>query len=141
MSKERFVAVAGGLRWATIEGIVERLDEADYWEEGFDENAVQQKKKQHVRDKIKRLKDESGFPIFASVEETDEDGETVRVYKQEEFFDPDDYKKAAYFHAGRAKYHDDMAVGYKERGERRYGVQIPLPFEEGYEVEAYLPVE
>lgn len=132
MSHDAFLEATGKAQWATIDELVSMLDKAEYWDEAFTAQAVAQRKKIHIRGVIRNLKDKDGWPIFASVVQVDEDGNEVRIYKQETFFDRDDYMQVVSYHVDIVRHHVTMAVGYRQRAKHRYGMQIELPlmFEE-----------
>lgn len=127
MSHDRFLEATGKARWATIDEFMSMLDDADYWDEEFTSAAVAQRKKIHIRGVIRNLKDKDGWPVFASVVQVDSDGNEVRIYKQETFFDRDDYMQVVSYHVDVVRHHVTMAVGYRNRAKGRYGMQIPLP--------------
>lgn len=127
MSHEAFLGATSGAQWATIDELVSMLDHAEYWDDAFTAQAVAQRKKIHIRGVIRNLKDKDGWPLFASVVQTDEDGNEIRIYKQEEFFDRDDYMQVVDYHVDIVRHHTKMALGYRDRAKVRYGMQIPLP--------------
>lgn len=127
MSHERFLEATGAAKWATIDELVAMLDDADYWEEEFIQGSLDMAKKAAIRGTIAQLKDANGWPVFASVVQMDDDGNKVRIYKQESFFDPDDYYQVTTYHVGLARHHSTKAKGYAKRAQERYGMQIPLP--------------
>lgn len=125
MSRELFVTVTGDVTWASVDEIVARLDQIDFWSEGFIETSLDERKKAWVRREIKSLKDDENFPLFASITRRDpETGDEQRLYKQELMFDRDDYAHVVDYHRGREQHHHDMATGYAKRAERRFGVQL-----------------
>lgn len=73
-------------------------------------------------------KDGEGFPLFASVETTDESGNAVRRYKQETLFDVEDYRQVVRYHADRSAHHQTMARGYAKRCKQRFNRQIRISF-------------
>ena len=127
--KIRFQELMGNAdRFASIEELMAICDEGEYWSDEFMETVTEQAKKFHIRRLIKSLKGKDGFPLYASVETTDENGKTCRVYKQELLFDVEDYRKVVTYHHNRSNYHRRMAAGYKSRCNKRFNVQLPLPF-------------
>lgn len=117
-------------QWATIDELVVICDEAGVWPEDFIDGALDRAKKAFIRQQIKQQKDGDNWPLWASVETQNEEGETVRIYKQEMLFDPEDYRQVVAYHADRQHYHATMATGYADRCERRFHVQLALPFED-----------
>lgn len=128
MSKERFIEITQEEQWSTIEQYLERLDDNDFWTREFEVQALAIAKKDYIRRTVRGIKDESGWPIIASIVTTDEDGEEVRVYKQEHLFNLEDYKQVATYHQERGRYHMKTANGYVERANARFGKQLALPF-------------
>lgn len=114
--------------WQTIDDLVDRLDNVNAWDDVDIEHAVRNWKKHQIRREIKKLKDSTGWPIFASVVFVNEDGDEIRGYKQEALFDRDDYQQVINYHSGVAIHHWNMARGYKERAATRsYYVTLPMP--------------
>lgn len=129
--KSTFEAITGNADgWASIDALVDACEQAGFWGADFVQAATVQAKKSHVRKLIKSLKDKEGWPVWASVETTNESGETVRVYKQETLFDIEDYRKVVNYHAGVAQHHVAMARGYARRCKKRFNKQIALPFKD-----------
>lgn len=129
MTHAQFIEATKTATWATIDDLVKRLDDSAFWSEEFVEASLFERKKQWVRKEIKRVTDDEGWPIFASIATTDPvTGEEMRRYKQEMIFDRDDYRQVVGYHMDRSHYHKDMAVGYAQRAERRFGVQMAIEF-------------
>ena len=127
MTKDAFVAATQNAGWADIDALVAMLDAAEFWDETFLAEAVDAHKKTYIRREIKQVKDESGWPVFASVVTFDPiTGEEERRYKQETLFDRDDYAQVVRYHERRADHHLRMAEGYAERARVRYGLQLRL---------------
>ena len=127
--REAFAKImANADKWATIDDIMGMCDKAGYWSETFLEESEVQSKKSHIRRLVRGLKDETNWPVWASVEKTDENGNKVRVYKQETLFDVDDYRQAVSYHSGVSNHHRAMASGYARRCRNRFNRQIPLNF-------------
>ncbi len=117
--------MAGAAKWATIDEIRDLCDNAEgFWSQEFIDSAATKSKNAKIRRLIKTLKDETGFPLHASVETTNEDGETIRVYKQELLFDPDDYRQVVTYHSDRASHHGRMARGYAKRSDERFKTEL-----------------
>ncbi|KKL21525.1 hypothetical protein LCGC14_2444600 [marine sediment metagenome] len=111
-------------RWTTIDDLVRICDEGGLWSDEFLETVTDKAKKAQLRRLIKGVKDESNWPVWASVETTNEEGETVRVYKQELLFDPEDYRKVVSYHSDRASHHGRMARGYAKRCDKRFRTRL-----------------
>ena len=128
---QRFIGCLGGMnRWASIGEFVDALDEANFWDEAFYSKVEADAKKQFIRRMIRRAKDETDWPIWANVKIQDAaTGVEVRVYKQESLFEISDYVQVCGYHRQAGLHHLDMAKGYKERAERRFGKQIAFAFE------------
>lgn len=126
MLRDALVFVGRTEGWQTIDDMVDRLDRVDAWNDIEVEQVVREWKKTQVRRAVKQLKDDQGWPIFASVVTLDSGGNESRVYKQEVLFNHSDYIQVVTYHADRASYHWRMASGYRDRASRR-GHQIPLP--------------
>lgn len=129
MSRDEFIAATGTDQWATIDDLVKKLDAAGYWDDAFNTSAIDQKKKAHVRRRIRGLKDDEDWPLYANVTITLEDGTEQHVYKQEELFNRDDYFQVFSFHKERAGHHIGMAIGYQKRANKRLNMNIQLPLD------------
>ncbi len=130
---QRFISSLSGMnRWATIDEFVDALDEANFWDEAFYSKVEAHAKKQFIRRMIRRAKDETDWPLWASVKVLDaKTGNEARVYKQETLFEISDYVQVCSYHHQVGLHHLDMAKGYRERAERRFGGQIAFAFEDG----------
>ncbi len=125
--RTRFQAITGNADgWASIDELVDLCDQEGFWEPAFLESATNQAKKSQIRRLMRSLKDDENWPVWASVETTDEDGKTVRRYKQETLFDVEDYRKTVDYWADRARYAGGMAKGYAKRCKKRFNVQPRL---------------
>lgn len=129
-ARQRFAEITGNLDgWASIQELVDVCDSVGFWSEDFYSEAQDKAKKAEIRRLIKSIRTD-GVPEWASIETTDENGKTKRVYKQETLFDISDYQQVVDYHAGRATYHRDTAKGYADRCEKRFNVQLRFPFDE-----------
>jgi len=128
---QRFVNSLSGMnRWATIDEFVDALDEANFWDEAFYSKVEAHAKKQFIRRMIRRAKDETDWPLWASVKVLDaKTGNEARVYKQETLFEISDYVQVCSYHHQVGLHHLGMAKGYRVRAERRFGKQIAFAFE------------
>lgn len=129
MNKQAFLAAVNGSEWATIDDLREMCIEAgDVFSDDDHEQAIRNHMNTRIRREIKRLKDETGFPVFASVHTRDpETGGQRRVYKMEALFDVEDYRAVIEEYAGRVKHDYEMMKGYRDRAERRFSEQLALP--------------
>lgn len=127
-ARANFIEAVNGSEWATVDKLVEMCDAANVWPEDFIDTVLINAKKSFVRRQIKQLKDDENWPLWASVETQNEDGETVRIYKQETLFDVEDYRQVVAYHADRREYHGMLAEGYVVRCNRRFHVQLKLSF-------------
>lgn len=129
MTRERFAdATAQANRWANIDTLIALCDEHGFWTDEFIAHVEDNAKKSFVRRMIKTLKTDEGDPVWASVEMTDDEGKTVRVYKQETLFSLDDYRQVVEYHTDRSNHHREMAMGYATRCRKRFKKQIPTMF-------------
>lgn len=128
--KRRFVEAVQVQHWAPARELVRRLDEAGYWDPSLTAHALDQFKLSHVRRMVRKIKDESGWPVVASIELVQPDGGKLRVYMPEALFDMDEYRQVIGYWRDRAHYSIEMANGYTRRAQHRYGEQLPLPFPE-----------
>lgn len=129
-STDKFVQAVENVEWAEIGEIVERLDAIpNFWENVMTLEQLRDTwKRTFVRRKIKQIKVD-GIPLFASVETTNESGETVRVYKREDKFVPEDFQKAANYYGNQTVYNAKMAVHYADGFENVTGKKMILPFD------------
>lgn len=131
MNQDRFLeATSAANAWAKIDTLVALCDEHGFWNDEFLSHTADNAKKAFVRRMIKTLKTDDGDPVWASVETTDDEGKTVRVYKQETLFNVDDYRQVVSYHGDRANHHREMALGYARRCKKRFGKQIATMFGE-----------
>lgn len=129
MTREGFLSVTTAATWANIDDLVAMLDAADFWDEAFLAEAAEHVKKSYIRGNIKRIKDDAGWPLFASVVTTNPmTGQEERRYKQEAIFDRDDYAQVVRYHLRRAEHHQQTAMGYARNAHARYGLQLSLDF-------------
>lgn len=123
--KARFQELMGNAdAWMPIEDLVALCDQEGFWKDAFLEGAVDAAKKSQVRRLIKTLTDDGDWPLWASVETTNEEGKAERVYKQEVLFDPDDYRQVVEYHSDRATHHGRMARGYAKRCDKRFKTRL-----------------
>lgn len=128
MSKERFIELTSGQDWASIEQYVETLDDHDFWNREFMGQALDMAKKHWVRRMVRTIKDDSGWPIIASIVTHNEAGDEERRYKQEHLFTLNDYIQQVNYHRERGLHHISVANGYVLRANARFNEQLELPF-------------
>lgn len=127
MTHESFVAATRSAAWADIEALKAMLDASAFWDEAFVDEAVDAHKKAYIRRAIRRITDDAGWPVFASVVTFNpETGDEERRYKQETLFDRDDYAQVVRYHERQADHHLRMAQGYADHARARYGMQLRL---------------
>lgn len=125
---ELFLEATKDSRFGDIDFLVEKCEAAGIFSDEELDHAAESYKKDRVRRLMKSIKDDNGWPLFASVVVTEASGEEKRVYKQELMFDIDDYIQVSSYHKDRSHYHMKMANGYTQRGNTRFCEQYPLPF-------------
>ena len=125
--KERFSDCLDGMnRLATIDQFVDALDKANFWDETFYSKVADRVKKQFIRCMIHQTND-----IWASVKIQDPaTGIEIRVYKLESMFDVSDYEQICSYHRQVGLHHFNMAHGYRDRAERRFGKQAAFCFDQ-----------
>jgi len=75
--------------------------------------------KDSVNELLETSVDERGLPVFGVIEIEDESGNLVKAYKQEKFFDAEDYRKAALYQAKLASNHKILADYYTAELEKK----------------------
>jgi hypothetical protein len=128
MSRRVFIEALKSGEFLTTEQAIARLDKRNFWNEGAIESAILEWKKSYVRKAMRQIKDARGRPVFANVEITNDEGETVHGYMQQELFEVAHYKQVIQYHVDRAKHHINEAHEYAKDLDHRYSVQIELPF-------------
>lgn len=132
-SAERLGEIARELGgWVDIDTLTDAaISDSEFnFEEGPIARAARGEMKSQVRRLIKKLRGADGVPDFASIIRKNEDGDKVRVYKQETLFDMNDYRQTInYWHQAK-KYAGKMEHGYRKRCRERFGMDPELPFEE-----------
>lgn len=124
MSLEAFREATKDLgKFLSVPEVSDALDERGFWTEGFYSRIENGAKHAMIRHFMKNLKDEAGFPLWASVVYQAEDGTAKRVYKQETLFNLDDYRQVITYNKERSAYHREMAERYIERAKRKYPEQ------------------
>lgn len=118
---EMFSEVLDGLDWTSTRDMIARLDDADFWDDGFTRSAVNAAKAAYVHRMMRQVMDEHDFPLWASVEVLTIDGERQRVYKHESQFTVEDYEQVINYHKAMAVHHRRMASVYESRKQQRFG--------------------
>ena len=132
MRKQDFAEVVSGVGcWATIDELIEQFDDKDYWNEDFYAEAVRDAKAAHIRRGMREQKKADGEPEWRSVMTTRDDGQVVRVYKQEVMFNLDDFRQVHVYHCERAMHHISRARYVARTVKKEYGVQLTFPFDLG----------
>lgn len=133
--KDALVTVTQGQQWGSIDTLRESVLKVDEFDLAAilksDDHAQKLLLNILIRREIRELKDETGFPVLASIKRPNpETGQPERVYMQESMFEQDEYVQVVQFHADRANYHAHTARAYADRGQSRYGeaIQLPLDF-------------
>jgi len=128
MSRRVFIEALRSKEFLTTEQAIERLDNRNFWNEDAIESAILEWKKAYVRRVMRKIKDGRGRPVFANVEITNEEGETVHGYMQQALFEVAHYKQVINYHVDRAQHHITEAHEYAKDLDHRYRVQVELPF-------------
>lgn len=128
MNIENFVRIASRLDWSETENLYRAcLDSGDVFDSLDEEEAKERSYKALVRQTLGSLKDDQGNRIFASVKTTDEDGNSIRYYKQERMFDVDDLRYVSDYHFKTSKHHYKEGMRYVKRAKEEFSVQLPIP--------------
>lgn len=128
--KGRFISAMEGVDWATIDQIEAKLNLIPgFWDSiATIEQIKSQWRKQKIRHLTKTVRVD-GVPLFASVETMNDEGEVIKIYKNETTFTPEDYKTASIYHSKTGVHHLKMSKYYAEGYERLTDKQIDLPFD------------
>ncbi len=70
--------------------------------------------KENILELLKKSVDERGLPVFGVIEIEGANGESVEAYKQEKFFDAEDYRRAALYQSRLANNHRVLADYYSD---------------------------
>jgi hypothetical protein len=126
-----FIKATENNEWSTIDELVDALNKVpEFWARAISADSTLKLQKQIARQFIKQRKDENGIPLYASIQKEDENGNLVRVYKQEALFDLSDYVQTADFHGKQVVHHAKMAAHYADGYKKITGKQMLLPFNE-----------
>ena len=128
--KDQFKSITALQQWKDIQGLIDALDDSDYWDDDFYNTVERKAKAHHIRQMMRSYKDEDGFPQFASIETTAADGTPARIYKQVEMFEQSDFQQARSYCAGKIKHFKYLYDGYTEREKQRFGTQLSLVYQE-----------
>jgi hypothetical protein len=128
--KQRFLELIHTEHWASLPELVRRLDDGGFWDDELMAGAAESFKRSFVRRMVRKIKDDSGWPVVASIQLTQPGGAKVRVYMPEYLFDIEQYRQVIGYWQDRARYGIVMANGYAKRAGDRFHIQLPLPFPE-----------
>lgn len=129
MNREAFIKATEKTKWATVEELMQSLDDAGYWDEPFELSVLVEQKKAHIRRMMRQLKDDDGWPLFANIVVQDKEGSPKHIYKQQALFKLEDYRQVVGYHVATAQYHIKMARGYRRHAHTRFGAHIQIPFD------------
>lgn len=125
----RFFELVQDIEWSTIDEIIGRLDDADFWDDGFYDQAESNAKKQAARRMMRQLRDEDdNFPLFGSLKVPTEDGGIEHVYKPIANFTVQDHQQTVDQIVQEIDYDCDLIVGHNKRCLARHGVQLSFYF-------------
>lgn len=122
MNRDDLMELVAGDEWVTIDEWTDRAIESGCATADFEAHAVRTAMKAEIRRAAKSGPNNGSG--MASVVVT-ENGEETRVYKQETFFNANDYREVIAYHEDRARYHRDAASEYRQRAVAR-GLQLTL---------------
>ena len=127
--KDYFKQITASTQWRDIDGLINALDDSDYWDDEFYQKSERDSKAHYVRRMMRSFKDETGFPQFSSVEVQTPSGETSRIYKQTEMFEQADFGQARTYCMGKIRHFKYLYDGYTDRERLRFGSQLTLLYE------------
>lgn len=129
--RDLFLKATESAKWGTIDELISAIDEVpEIWARVASSDITTSWKKAQARRLIKTLKNDDGEPLYASIVQTDENGNEIRVYKQETLFDINDYMQAATYHGKMVIHHAKEASRYSKGYQQKTGKQFHLPFDE-----------
>lgn len=126
---EDFQALTGRHSFQHIDDLVDLLDDSGFWQSDWLTTVSRRAKKAKIRGLIKQGKDDSGWPLWASIIVQPPEGTPYRVYQQELFMDREDYRQVIDYWIGYTQRGMKMAEGYRDRMMKRGGEQLTLPWE------------
>jgi len=115
--------------WATIEDLVAACDAGEFWSREFIERAISMAKKARLRELIKHHTDHTGHPQWASITVPTIGGGTLRVYKREAAFEPNDYVQTINYWVQRAEPSRQIAETYRAHAATQHNLQLSLPWD------------
>lgn len=125
-----FTEVTASSNWSTIDDLLEVTKQNPELENLILKGDLNDKMlKIGIRALIKQIKNEDGFPLYASIKTADADGNPIHIWKQETLFDVSDYEQTVDFHSKRVIHHAQMATYYAKGFKALTGKQLPLPFD------------
>ena len=86
-----------------------------------------------MRRRLRQVTDGRGWPVLANIVREGHDGQSERVFMQEELFGPEEYRQVVAYRYRMARHHLFKAQTYREHAKARFGVQLPLFNEDGDE--------
>lgn len=131
LDSEKFAEIVSDEAWLSIDDIAERCDAEGFWSDEWLAGALERAKKYELRRLLRAVEGDDGFPMYASITVTDEEGSETRLYKQEALFDVEDYVVVIKYHEKVAAHHLDRARTYLDRGVNRYGNQLRFKLGQG----------
>lgn len=128
---ELFVKATETSKWETIDELLNAVDKVpEFWEKVLSADTDTKFRKQILRQWVRKIKTKEGYPLYASIKTTDEQGNVKQVYKQETLFDMSDYQQAAVYHGKAVVHHAQLAAHYAKGFKQLTGKQMQLPFDE-----------
>ncbi len=116
--------------WATIDEIVIACDRAgDFWPQDWLNQTTVFAKKSMIRRLIRQIRSDDGSPAFHSIVQADENGNEVRVYKQQDLFNVDDYLQTINYNVGRAQHFIKAATDLRSDLQKTTSIQLKFPWE------------
>ncbi len=126
-----FTEAVAGLKSCSIDEVVEAVENnPDLMARIIPIQQTRSLLKQQCRRLMKKTKDEYGFSRFMSVRVVSEDGTETRKYKQPQLFDKSEYQQTIDYYGHLALHYANTTVELRNRCEAKFGIQIPLPFDE-----------
>jgi hypothetical protein len=125
-TREHFWEVTKLQRWGTIQEYVDLCRQQGYFTEAFYRKAAAHMERIHVRRRLRQVTDGRGWPTLANIVRAGDDGRPERVFMQEEFFGPEEYRQVVAYHYSMARHHLFKAQTYRDHAKMRFGLQLPL---------------
>jgi hypothetical protein len=103
-----------------INELVDALDARHVFDEEDEAAALRDWKKAQIRRAVKGIKDDNDVPLIFSIVDLDDDGKTVRKYKQESLFNIEDYRQVIEQYRQRRLYHSRIEKFLLKRMTERF---------------------